>query len=550
MSSKSKFAAKGIEVITFLVLMVSIFWLKEINYLFYDILESPDFDKYYIYLEHFFNGELTKKEHGLMYYYLHSLYYSFSFSDLLNFDINLDKSIQQVNFYIYLFGLFGYYVLLRFHKFSRSVIFGVLTFINFFPPAISMRLVFKPEILAFALFPWIIYLIEKFKKENKVRYLYLAIPLTLSAVTQKGNILAIVSLILILFYLRTFLKAGRMHILMMLLLSLFSFYILSEENNAANGKNLLDLQSGSEIEENYNFKAPYSIIYNLDLFNLVSKPEKPNHANSFIGVTLLETSGDYFDLIWNNDASNFYKSRRIIFETEVSKEIKSPEFNEADSTFIIFKQRDSDRYPRKTTGLILSLFLYFYLLRMLVLNKELRSYLLFLFIGMAVLLFHAISGLPKNNFDPLVGDTFKPMYYSFAMIFSFAFLVAIYLRKGMGRYISIIIYSMLIIFILGFPKTYDYDIQVNLVPKIQQSTYCDFEKELFLENSEFTDIECMGSQSKFVEDDAQVNNINHKPVNIVLIVTNLLVVIYIFAERVDLSLLNSTRLYKRRKSKV
>ena len=103
MSSESKFAAKGIEVITFLVLMVSIFWLKEINYLFYNILDSPDFDKYYIYLEHFFNGEVTKKEHGLMYYYLHSLYYSFSFSDLLNFDINLDKSIQQVNFYIFFY---------------------------------------------------------------------------------------------------------------------------------------------------------------------------------------------------------------------------------------------------------------------------------------------------------------------------------------------------------------------------------------------------------------------------------------------------------------
>ena len=120
----------------------------------------------------------------------------------------------------------------------------------------------------------------------------------------------------------------------------------------------------------------------------------------------------------------------------------------------------------------------------------------------------------------------------------------------MGRYFSIIIYSMLIIFILGFPKTYEYDIQVNLVPKIQQSIFCDFEKELFLENSEFTDIECVRSQSKFVEDDAQVNDINHKPVNIILIVTNLLVVIYIFAERLDLSSLNSTRLYKRRKSKV
>ena len=72
-----------------------------------------------------------------------------------------------------------------------------------------MRLVFKPEILAFALFPWIIYLIEKFKKENKVRYLYLAIPLTLSAVTQKGNILAIVSLIFNIILFKNFFKSRK-----------------------------------------------------------------------------------------------------------------------------------------------------------------------------------------------------------------------------------------------------------------------------------------------------------------------------------------------------
>ena len=62
-----------LTVVNFLVLILSIFWLKEINYLFYDTLESPDFNKYIIYFDHFFNNETTNKEHGLMYYYLHSL---------------------------------------------------------------------------------------------------------------------------------------------------------------------------------------------------------------------------------------------------------------------------------------------------------------------------------------------------------------------------------------------------------------------------------------------------------------------------------------------
>ena len=48
---------------------------------------------------------------------------------------------------------------------------------------------------------------------------------------------------------------------------------------------------------------------------------------------------------------------------------------------------------------------------------------------MGVLLFHSITGIPKNNFDPLVGDTFKPLYYSFVLIFSFALLIALKLSE-------------------------------------------------------------------------------------------------------------------------
>ena len=61
---------------------MSLAWVKEINYLFYETLESPDFEKYSIYLQHFFVEEQTGKEHGLMYYYLQSLNYSFFYGDL------------------------------------------------------------------------------------------------------------------------------------------------------------------------------------------------------------------------------------------------------------------------------------------------------------------------------------------------------------------------------------------------------------------------------------------------------------------------------------
>ena len=54
------------------------------------------------------------------------------------------------------------------------------------------------------------------------------------------------------------------------------------ENNRVNGKSILDIQSGSTIEENYNFKAPPSIIYKIDIFKMLSSPIKYNHAKSFL----------------------------------------------------------------------------------------------------------------------------------------------------------------------------------------------------------------------------------------------------------------------------
>ena len=240
---------------------------------------------------------------------------------------------------------------------------------------------------------------------------------------------------------------------------MISFITLSLENNSANGKTILDIQSGSAIEENYNFKAPRSIVYKTDMYGLISSPIKHNHADSFIGITLLEISGDYFDLYWDNNATEFFKNRKKIFTFVQSNEIKKPELDKTSSSVIIYQQRMTDVYLYETIGLLLSIFLFYFLIIEALKKSVFRKFLLASFLGMAVLLFHSITGVPKNNFDPLVGDTFKPLYYSFVLIFSFAILVAVLLSKKQRRIIYLGIYCSLIVFILGFPKSNEFEVQ-------------------------------------------------------------------------------------------
>ena len=533
-SLKKTFLNNKRETFLFIFLCLSLAWLKEINYLFYETLESPDYDKYSIYLDHFFSGIQTGKEHGLMYYYLHSFNYSLFFGDLNNFSFNIHKSIQNMNYYIFLFGLVGYYLLLRFFKFSKETIFITFIFVNFFPPSISMRLVLKPEILAFALLPWIVYLVEKYKQDKNIMFLYLAIPLIVSAVTLKGNVLVIFGIYFLLTYFHLIRELSIKNGILLFLTVFLSVLLMSSENNSSNGKNILDIQSGSALEETYNYKAPKSIIYNVDLYELVSDPNKHNHANSFIGITLLETTGDYFDLYWDNDSVSYFKNRKEVIKTIQSDEIKVPNFDVENITLSVFKQRNSDRYSRSSLGLLISIFLYFNLIKSTLIEGQYRKFMIMAFIAMGVLLFHSITGFPKNNFDPLVGDTFKPLYYSFALIFSFIFLVATKLRDRKVHFWQIIIYCLTVVFILGFPKYYDFDVQVDLVPKIENSIYCDIEKSMYLQQSEFEDISC--DRSKNLLGNEEVNQIyksgiKHKPYNMLFIVLNFSVCFYLLFEK-------------------
>ena len=512
------------------ILLLCLFWLKELNFLFYDTLESPDIYKYIVYLDHFFNNEVTNKEHGLMYYYLQSLNYSIFYSEFNNFELYIHKSIQQVNFYIFLFGLVGYYKLLRLLEFSANTILATLIFLNFFPPSISMRLVFKPEILAFALLPWIIILFELFIFKKKTIYLYLSIPLIASAVTIKGNVLVIITVYLFFTYLKIVLMIQKKHIILLLSLFFISLTAITLENNTSNGKSILDIQSGSAIESNYDFKASPSVIYKTNMYQLITSPIKHNHADSFVGVTLLETTGDYFDLYWDNDATEYLKNRKALITYEQSNEIKAPVYNKSESNVIIFQQRNTDVYLYESLGIFISIILFFNLIRYTIKNSNYRKYLLAIFFGMGVLLFHSITGIPKNNFDPLVGDTFKPLYYSFVFLFSFAFLIALLLKEKFYRTLYLGLYCLLIVFILGFPKNENFAGNIEMAQKIQISQFCFIEKSVYLQNSEFENIQCKDQVViKTEKNDYEIyrNDINHKPLNLIFILLNLFSITYV-----------------------
>jgi hypothetical protein len=330
------------------------------------------------------------------------------------------------------------------------------------------------------------------------------------------------------------LKLSLKNAFLLVVTTLLSFLLLTIENNSANGKSILDIQSGSAIEENYDYKASPSVIYNLDLYELVSNPNKHNHADSFIGITLLETTGDYFDLYWDNDSTNYFKNRKDVINTIQSNEIKPPKIDIENLSLNIYKQRNSDRNSRNSLGLLVSIFIYFHLIKSVVLDKKYRKFLIITFIAMGVLLFHSITGIPKNNFDPLVGDTFKPLYYSFALIFSITFLIATKIREKVLHFWQILVYCFMIVFILGFPKYYDYDVQVGLAQKIENSIYCNVEKNIYLQQSSFEEISCMNKSQLFDDiekDEIYKSEIQHKPINLLFIFLNFSVSFYLLLRK-------------------
>ena len=66
----------------------------------------------------------------------------------------------------------------------------------------------------------------------------------------------------------------------------------------------------AEHDIKYNNKASPLMIIKLKPITLLKEPYEDNHKDSMLGIFLLDTFDDYFNLYWNQDVSDFKKYRK------------------------------------------------------------------------------------------------------------------------------------------------------------------------------------------------------------------------------------------------
>ena len=234
----------------------------------------------------------------------------------------------------------------------------------------------------------------------------------------------IVALFYLVYFYREILTENIKTIFLGFFIFILLFASLSYENYLINDVLFYD----HKISEDYNFTADPSFVYNLCLKNIIYNPYPEFHNNSLIGIVVLETFNDHFNLYWNNDESVF-----------------------AQGSVIFFKQNLKIYLAILLTSV-------FYLTALYLSRKEKKLFTLSPLIGILVMTIFSLFIL----FEPESGDMLKNYYYSFLLILSFIFIVNYCLNKNNLFYIIFIILTISTFFIFGFPKAYD-DLMVERI---------------------------------------------------------------------------------------
>ena len=269
-----------------------------------------------------------------------------------------------------------------------------------------------------ACLPWIIYFLENYRKTKNYKCIIFLIPFLVIAISSKGSVLGAFGIFFTLFY--GFYLARN--ISKKLFLCFFVFLLLTTliafEDYESNGYNLLQVEHDSK----YNNKAKTSFIYYVDVERLIKSPIKFNHSNSLISLTLLDTFGDYFSLFWEEDSNAFQNFRGDFIKVEVTEFIGFPKINFEDKSITLFIQNETNVYLREFISLTMSLLFY---LSLIVFIKKRNAYSKFIFapiIGILIMILQTVFSFPTPNFDPLVGDSVKPLYYSYFVCLAFIFI--------------------------------------------------------------------------------------------------------------------------------
>ena len=449
--SQHKFFSIG-----YILILVHTFYLTNI---FYDSTRGPDYELYSSYISYFFSdNNNTDLDQGIFYYFSVSFILAMfeSFHTGQNHSILVSNSVQIINFIYYLIGCFGLYSLAKYKLFTNKSIFISLILLNFYPPLLQLRLTMKPEIFAFAILPWVLYNIELYLQNKKNINLLLAIIQFTFIVSIKGSISLMVGIFILILYGKKIIQHNLKILLIACLLFAILFTGIMNENYDANQVGFLENSNLRQNYGDYNYVPQVAFYFNVDLYNLATRPYLDNHANSMFSIIMLDTFNDYFHLYWNLDKSMFNRDQII-------KNINT------ESIYIQKLLQNLEYY----IGFVFSILFYILLIKYFKDKEIFYESSIAPLVGLLVVLLSA-SGFPFKNFNPSTADTIKVFYFGFLLSFAFFFLSNNLVKKGSNKKIIItsFIYIMCIFVSLGFPKSDNANYYQQLKPNKANSLIC------------------------------------------------------------------------------
>ncbi len=426
-----------------------------IGLLFYDSTKGLDYNKYFKNLNLFLGNEETVYDSsGTLYYYLVAAFVNNQIENTYidNLKLLYNYSIQSVNFFLFLIGGAGLYIVFKQKGFKNFDLVISLSIICYLPTAYYFRLTMKPEVMAFALFPWCIYLLDKFFESKNLANTLSSVVILTILLTLKPSISGMVFIAILLFYRNNLKSVKNIFILSFSTLVSSLFFILY--NYRLTGVWLFARPVSLENADKWNNIASFSFYTNIDLINLYQNPYQYLHSDSFISITLLDTLADYFHFFWNHEeVTNYIAFDKVKFS----------------DNFLI------QEFLNKYISISFTVVFYFLVVFLIFQKSKNTIWLSLPFFGWVILIINSF-GIPSKNFDPLTGDLFKVHYYSFFFTISFFVLILHFLSKY--KLTRLLIFFLLPLFLssIGFPKNLSQSSYAGIQEKIVSYNMCKLTK--------------------------------------------------------------------------